>query len=308
MSKQNPPLVVEIPQAGVDQPAWSRVGIVGLVGFVIGIAWPLLAGVKIGPNVPGEGRPQAATTASASAAPPPPASAVAPPPPTASAVASAETAAPPSNQEQVLVSAGKTLKCADKKNRKVSDCDEIAFDTIAQPRLEKLFKCPSAMGLEGKMAIGVDLNFDKKDVRVVRIKKGTALPSSTVNGILQCAEREFEGVLIEEVEHKYRRYSLSYTLSFYPPGKHPDEEAAASAGEDKGEGEEGEKGASEGDAGGSATVSVDSAILRNAPKGKEAVGRLVRGTKVKILSRDKNWYKVEYGSKTGWLYRSTIGL
>ena len=38
------------------------------------------------------------------------------------------------------------------------------------------------------------------------------------------------------------------------------------------------------------------------------VARLVRGTKVKLVGKQGDWYKVESGSKAGWVYRGTIGL
>ena len=43
------------------------------------------------------------------------------------------------------------------------------------------------------------------------MKKGTTLPSSTVDGIVQCAAREFGNVSLEEVPHKHRKYTLVYT-------------------------------------------------------------------------------------------------
>jgi uncharacterized protein YgiM (DUF1202 family) len=65
---------------------------------------------------------------------------------------------------------------------------------------------------------------------------------------------------------------------------------------------------SEADASGSAIVAWDTALLRKEPKDGEVVARLVRGTKVKIVGKQSDWYKVESGSKSGWVYRGTIGL
>ena len=64
MAKSERPLTVEIPRPGADQPVWSRVGIIGVVGFVVGMAWPRLAGVKIGPAVPADLRAQTEGSAS----------------------------------------------------------------------------------------------------------------------------------------------------------------------------------------------------------------------------------------------------
>jgi uncharacterized Zn ribbon protein len=312
MAKTERPFSVEIPRPGSEQPAWSRVGAIGLAGFLIGIAWPRIAGVHIGPSVPNDLRAQIEATAApsgsaaaarASAAP---SGSAAVPPAVPSAAASADPAAVPANQELVVVGPGKITRCFEKKDKKIEDCEKLLFDPIAVPKLRELAKCPSALGLEGKMTIGFEVNFDKKEVQVAKTKKVSGIPSTTVNGILQCAAREFSNVALEEVPHKYRRYTLAYALSFYKPGKHP---TAAEGGAD-GADSESAAGAttSETEANGNAVIASDSVSLRKEPKGKEKVGRLVRGTKVKILAKQNDWYKVESGSNVGWVYRSAIGL
>ncbi len=55
MKKADPPLTVHIPTRDDDHPSWMRVGIIAVVGFAIGVAWPKLAGVKLGPNAPSMG-------------------------------------------------------------------------------------------------------------------------------------------------------------------------------------------------------------------------------------------------------------
>ena len=55
-------LAIEIPVAEKDKPAWVKVGVIAAVGFIVGIAWPRLVGVRIGPSAPNE------SAASASAA------------------------------------------------------------------------------------------------------------------------------------------------------------------------------------------------------------------------------------------------
>jgi len=312
MAKTERPFSVEIPRPGSEQPAWSRVGAIGLAGFLIGIAWPRIAGVHIGPSVPNDLRAQIEATAAPSGsaaaprAPAAPSGSAAVPPPVASVVASAEPTAVPANQELVVVGPGKITRCFEKKDKKIEDCEKLLFDPIAVPKLRELAKCPSALGLEGKMTIGFEVNFDKKEVQVAKTKKVSGIPSTTVNGILQCAAREFGNVALEEVPHKYRRYTLAYALSFYKPGKHP---AAAVDGADGGDGENAAGATtSETEANGNATVTTDSVSLRKEPKGKEKVGRLVRGTKVKILAKQNDWYKVESGANVGWVYRSAIGL
>ncbi len=305
-ARKEPPLKVEIPRPSDEQPVWSRVGIIGAAGFILGIAWPKLAGVAIGPGVPGDARP--AETAAATAEPAPSAAPAASAAAAPSAGASAD--APALSRESVTVGPGKITKCFDEKNKKVEDCGKLQFDPVAVPKVKELAKCPSAIGLDGKLSIGFEIDFQKKEVHVVKGKK-TTLPSSTVQGILQCAAREFANVALEDVPHKHRRYTLFYGATFYPPGKAPPDEAPAAA--PKPEGEDGEEGAagsttSESSATGSATVSWDTALVRKDPKDGDVIARLVRGTKVKLVGRQNDWFKVETGSKTGWIYRGAIGL
>ncbi|XXX80415.1 SH3 domain-containing protein [Sorangium sp. So ce134] len=298
MAKRQRPLTVDIPRPGDEQPVWSRVGVIALVGFVVGVAWPRLAGVRIGPSVPGDLKPTAETAAAA-----------APPAPAAAAPGTAEPEAKPpepaKNQQQVVVGPGRITRCSDKKNKKIEDCGELQFDPIALPRLKELAQCPAALGVDGKLPIGFELNFEKKEVQVVKGKK-TSLPAATVSGILQCAAREFSNVSLEEVPHKHRRYSLVYTATFHPPG------ASAEAAKPEAGGEEQEQAAgtttSETAVSGLATVSWDTALVRGAPKEGDVVMRLVRGTRVKLVGRQNDWYKVEHRGKTGWMYRGAIGL
>jgi hypothetical protein len=65
---------------------------------------------------------------------------------------------------------------------------------------------------------------------------------------------------------------------------------------------------SESPASGTASVEWDVAIVRDAPKTGTIVGRILRGGKVKILAHRGEWYRVQYGSIEGWVYRATIGL
>jgi hypothetical protein len=308
MARKDKPLEVTIPRPVDERPPWSKVGIIGLAGFVIGIAWPRVAGIKIGPSVPVDvhaAHAEASGEPGASAAPPaaPAASG------TPAAAASGEPAAGDpgaANRELVVVGSGKIIKCWDKKDKKVDDCGKLQFDPIALPKLKDLSKCPSALGLEGKLAVGFEIDFQKKEVHVTKGKK-TSLPSSTVSGVLQCAARDFANVALEEVPHKYRRYSLAYATTFYPPGKHP---AEAQAGDGEGSGEQA-AGATTSDTPASttsATVTWDTALIRKDPKDGEVVARLVRGTRVKVIARQNDWYRVESGAKVGWIYRGAIGL
>lgn len=312
MAKAEKPLKVEIPRPGTDQPIWSRVGIVGFAGFVLGMAWPRLVGVRLGPSVPADlaAKVEASASPSArpsvSASPSASAAAVAPSSSSVSSAAESDGAPPTANQELVVVGPGKIVACWDKKDKKIEDCEKLLFDPIAMKRLRELAKCSSAVGLAGKMTIGFEVDFGKKEVGVKRRKTGTTLPGSTVSGIVQCAGHEFGNVSLDEVPHKHRHYTLTYALTFYPPGKHP--EGAAAPPEPGDVDPVAGSTINEAEASGTATISWDTALLRKDPKDGEVVARIVRGTKVKIIGKQGDWYKIESGPKAGWVYRGAIGL
>jgi len=309
MAKAERPLQIDIPGPTEGRPIWSRVGLVAALGFVVGIAWPRLAGVHVGPNAPADARPggDVSVSASASAAPPPSGAPSAEPAvaPSASASAGADAAA----GQTVTVGPGKIQRCFDKKGKKQESCGELQIDQLVVPKLKELAKCPAALGLEGKMSVGFEVHFEKKEVHIIKGKKNT-LPASTIQGVLQCATKEVANLALDDVPHKLARYTLGYQLTFYKPGKAPDDakgekEPGAGGGDD-----EAPVGQTTSETGvtGSATVSWDTSLLRKDPKDGEVVARLVRGTRVKLLGRQNDWYKVDSGGKVGWVYRGSIGL
>jgi hypothetical protein len=58
------PLIVQMPKPAEDRPSWTKVGVITAIGFLVGVLWPRLAGVRMGPAVP------EAATMSVVAAPP----------------------------------------------------------------------------------------------------------------------------------------------------------------------------------------------------------------------------------------------
>src|SRR5262245_4790653 len=96
INKRRRELEVNIPAPADERPRWSRVGIFAGVGLVAGLAWPTLAGVRVGPDVPG------AKDTEAEPAPGPPPSAE--PEPSASVPSLAgHTPAPSRSNEQTVV-------------------------------------------------------------------------------------------------------------------------------------------------------------------------------------------------------------
>ncbi len=195
-----------------------------------------------------------------------------------------------------MVGAGAVTACKNKKGDKVDDCGKLALDRLTKNRLGELSKCPAALGLEGTMTMGVVVSFEKNDLLVVEGKK-SALPFSTVRGVLACAGKELDGLELDKVPHTHAKYTVEYDLTFYPPGKSPPEPAAP--------GEAPAEPASEGL--GTATIVWEKGLLRETPENGKVTSRVPQGTRVTILEEQKGWFLVESGKKKGWLAAGAIG-
>lgn len=290
MPKKPQPLTVDIPKPGRDNPVWSRVGVIAAVGFAIGVAWPKLLGFTIGPEVPGKNTPAKAVTAAPTAAPAAP-----------KAQPQGPEAPKVSNKQRVEVGEAKLVGCRDKDKKQVDKCGTLKFDRVAKSKLASLAKCPSALGLEGDLSIGFEIDFEGNKVTVLK-GEDTTLPSSTVRGVLKCAAEEFGEAPLHKVTHTHRYYTVFYTVQFFPPGTpleapKPPEEAAEAAGDKDDESTQG-----------MATVSWDTALVRKKPKDGEVVSRLMRGTRVKVLERQDDWFRIDAGMATGWVYKQAIGM
>jgi hypothetical protein len=284
---------VKLPLSVDDKPVWTRVGVFAAVGLVIGVAWPSLAGIRIGPEVPGAKKGDVSVAASASIQ----SSAVALSSKTAAAKPTAAASAPSSNEEQLVVVSGGVIKRCYKKKKKLDadECGKLAVDGVLASRLKKLHECPSVLGLAGEMELRFDINFGKKEIRVNKAGK-SKIPNSTVNGIIACAADFIRDVTPEKIPHKYTRYLVAYGLKFYPPGTAPSREGAS---KDKAGGDDAKSR-------GLATVTWDTALVRSEPRTGKVVARIVRGTRVKLLGRRKDWFRVKVGSREGWVYRGAL--
>ena len=65
--KADAPLSVEIPSRDDDRPAWGKVGAITAIGFVVGVAWPHVAGVRVGPSLPADALMPASSASAAGA-------------------------------------------------------------------------------------------------------------------------------------------------------------------------------------------------------------------------------------------------
>jgi hypothetical protein len=288
--KADPRLQVHIPTAADDRPSWTKVGVITAIGFIVGIAWPRVMGVRLGPSVPSD---VASVAAAASGAPSEASSGLATAPPSAPAVA-AVPAAPTSAPPAVTVGHGVVFACktSDGDSLKGSECGSLpGLDSLVMPRLRNLADCPEAASVTGKMHFVARIDFGHAAV-AMELGRGQTVPSP--DALLACAKTDITGLSLAGITHDNPRYSVAYTVTF-------DAGAAAAGSASAG---------AAGDADGSAQVVWEVAIVRDAPKTGKVVARLQRGATVHLGTAKDGWYPVKFGDgfgSDGWLYRGAVG-
>jgi hypothetical protein len=313
---------VQVPGADADRPSWTRVGVIAAIGFVVGVAWPRLAGVRLGPSVP-----EAAASASASAlpsssvmppaAPPPvPATATASDSPGASPPAARPTrpaevpvttaspgAEPASGPSSVAVGHGVVTSCRTTSGDtlKGGDCGAIAaLDGIVVPRLRKLAACPAAAGATGKVRLSVRADFARG---ALSVDLGRGAPPANADAWLACARSELRGASLGSIAHENARYNVAYALTFAGSGS--DAEPAAPVPAAAVVAPAVPEASDE-----VAQVAWDVALVRDAPKTGKVLARLQRGTTVHAGPANEGWVPVKYGdgfASDGWVYHGAIG-
>jgi hypothetical protein len=316
LRKADGPLTVQVPSPGQDRPSWLGVGTVAVVGFVVGVAWPHLAGVRLGPSVPdsttasasaSEGEPAAPGAASrppvASAVPVALPTRVAPSSPVVpSALAASPSGATPGSPAspgavRVSVAHGTVFSCktASGDALKGAECGAVpGLDGLVLPRLRKLADCPDAAGTTGKVHLVVRADF-ARDALAVELGHDHG---AAAGPLLVCAKSALASATLEGIAHDNPRYSVAYAVTFGASGSPTAAEPAPAP-------------ASAPAADGTAQVEWDVAIVRDAPKttGK-ALARLPRGTPLHIGAAKDGWYPIKYGdgfTSDGWVYRGAIG-
>jgi hypothetical protein len=328
-------LTVDVPRKEQDRPSWVSVGAIAAVCFVIGVAWPKLAGVRLGPSAPGESASAAAAAGSGSASvrasdalPATAAASIAAPsnPTTASAapVASAPVAAPLS-ASTLAVKGGQLTSCKteDGDSLKGKACGALGFDAVALPRLKRLATCPAAADADGKLSVMVHLDFAKS-----RVTSDVGKSSSVANpdAFASCLKPALEGVSLANVAHEHPRYTVNYALHFtrdgnsnaaatpatpatpsVKPGAPSTPQATPTAPQATSTGTPGTPSAKPSGDGNEIVWEV--AIVRDAPKSGAVIARLPRGTKIQVGVPQDGWYKVKFDAapNEGWVYRGSIG-
>ncbi len=286
---------ISVPAPHDDRVRLGRVGIVSVVGFAIGIAWPALAGKSLVPRAPNADADPAVKAPSSAEAP----TDDSPPPPVA-ATAEAPKAEPATTDQQLVVVGEPTVtSCRNTGGQRITECDVVDFDEAAKARIAALASCDAAKGVAGSLSLGFDLDFGTNKIVRIHAGKSTTIPESTTTALLRCAEKEFESATIAGLQHRHAQYTIFYSAKFIPPGELQPSTATADGGTGV-----------DTPASGLVTVSWDVALVRDSPKDGALVARVLHGTRVAVKARRGDWYKISYDSKgnEGWVYRAAIGL
>jgi hypothetical protein len=298
VQRQKTALKVDVPKQKDEPLKLGRVGIIAVVGFAVGIAWPHLAGVRLVPTLPNESssakedlsgapeeRPQASAVASVVPAPPPP-----------------EATPRASERQPPVVGEAQVTSCNDGKGR-LKNCDDIDFDRVARAPIEALDDCEAARGISGVLSLGFDLDFSTERVTRVTSGKATTLAPKELDTLLDCYRKAFKKVSLDGIPHEHQGYTVFYRVELKGGKTLP---GAASAGA---EGESAPIAVTP--ASGTATVSWNTALVRESPdrEGK-TIARVLQGTRVGVTGRSGDWYRVKYDAKgnQGWVFRTAIGM
>lgn len=316
MAKKAGALVVDLPPPSADQPSWLRVGIFAIVGLGIGIAWPRIFGVRLGPSAPAPvGGAEAQSGARPNEPPPSLPASVAAQSPTAAVNAANAAAAGSSVMESsnatVDVRRGVVISCTTDTGERLkgSACGNVDFDSIALPRLKKMAHCPTADGADGKLSVLFGLDFKSSKVRV---DLGRSTNIENKDTFATCLRNQFDNVSIGALAHDNDRYTVSYSLRFAPKGS----VTPAPGGEQATPGTPSTSAAQTAvtpaaDLGSdTAQIVWEVGIIRDAPRTGATVARLPRGTTVKLAGGEQGWYRIRYGqgfASEGWVYRGAVG-
>jgi hypothetical protein len=291
---------VEVPGTHDDSVKFGRVGIIALVGFAIGIAWPRLAGVKLVPSVPvpaaAEASARELTGAPAETKP-----AEAPPPPVAPSAAPVDK--PPA--ERLLISDVQVASCRNEHGKRSQACDRIDFDRVAREPLRGLAGCAGTEDAAGVLSLGFELDFQADKIKSIQSGKSTSLEQDNVDRLLACARERFASVSLAGIPHEQNAYTLYYRLELLSASGGTKPAAAADAGGSRGSGDEGTP------ASGHATVSWDVALVRATPaRDGDVRARVLSGTRVVVTGKNGDWFRIKYDAKgsQGWVYRTAIGM
>jgi hypothetical protein len=187
------------------------------------------------------------------------------------------------------------VNCRDKEERRLQQCDEPAFNPVANDRLMALLGCEAAGDPKGLLSIGFDLDFRSRKIQRILRGKSTTLDDSTADALVECAKREFMSATLEGVAHTHAHYLVFYGVNFSPTSE---SDQPTEVGEPVVE------------TSGKATVIWNSARLRERPEDGEVKATLVYGAEVFVTGRQGDWYRVKYDAKgnEAWVHKNALAL
>jgi hypothetical protein len=298
-------LRVERPSPNKDRPQWWSIALVGGVALAVGYALPRAAcgshGAEPAPEEP-------ATAASASAEP-----SVSGEPSTVALSPSADAGvadAPSESPAIATIAIGRATlaHCQDPPaaELKPSKCGDQGFDAYVVSKLQQLSTCQAVSGLAGKLSVGVDVNFTAQTLKVTAAKSSSLQRAGkrddkAIEPVLACVRTALADLPTGPAEAGSGRQHARY-LVYYPVTITP---AAGAAPAPSG------SAINETSVTGTATVQVDTAIVRDEPRMTgHPIGRLSRGTKVTTIGTFGHWFHVRFGdndAQDGWVFRTNIG-
>lgn len=260
-----------------DERSLGRVGIIALVGFVVGIVWPRLAGVSLVPEAPVEDESLGTEEG----------------PATQEAPAEEPEVIELTPEDRLGIGPAKITSCVSSDGKKSSSCDNPDVDEVVHPHLISLLGCPAATGVFGTLSLGFTINFDEKKISDPTSGRSTDLPESTTKELLLCAKKELAAAQIPAIAHQFAEYQVYYALDFKTPEAAAEEKTSVTA------------------ASGQATVHWRSAQVRKDPeRGADVQARLLAGARVVVTGRQGEWFRVKYDAKgrEGWIHGAALGL
>jgi len=303
-SQKNRRPVIRVPSPRDEQPRFGRVGLIAVVGFVVGVAWPSVAKLKlVAPPPNAESKAEPST--------PSPSATLAAPAQSGSAARSASAPVPPKassgENEGIRVEEVQILSCVDADGKRSRRCDTPGFGEGIRKALRGLLACEGASSLSGRLSIGFDVDFEQSRLRDFVSGRSTTLEPERAALLVSCAEKLLADLAFAQQEHSYSRYRVFYLVDFGARAAASRLEAAQAPAASSGESSNPNQlvGTT-----GRATVVWETAIVRDHPKTGSIIARILGGTRLAVTARQGDWYRVKYDAKgsEGWVYREAIGL
>lgn len=291
------PVNVSVPAPDEDRPRMGRLGITVIVCFLLGLVWPLVAGLTFVQRPPGS---TPAAKPEDEAPPldvePEPSPSPAPSSTPKDAVRAAAALKPAVTSQETVRIEGSVVGSCSEEGKAISSCDAPSLDGLIEEPIEKLARCEAAEGAEGVLSLGLWLDFEKGHVTQLKTGQSTTFSKEKAEALATCAKDHVVGTPLDGVAHKYAAYWLYYRVRFLPPGSpldlatSPPADVVVSAS-------------------GQGTIGWKTAIVRQGPSRQAKIaGRLLYGTRVNVTGRVGEWYRIVYGGSTGWVHGDAIGM